>query len=128
MFDMNLVLGLAIGALAAAGIVYAITSSGWRRLNEQISAAQSALAVAESRVSDLTAKSTQLETTNQRLATDNLRLATERERLEFLALAAPFVHRHQTYSLLVLSDAKDTKSKEALRRVLAELVGRPMRA
>ncbi len=81
MFDLNLMMGLAIGALVAAVVVLGVMASGRRAFAQQLASAQSAQAVAESRISDLTAKTTQLETANQRLATDNLRLATERERL-----------------------------------------------
>jgi DNA recombination protein RmuC len=81
MFDLNLMMGLAIGALVAAVVVLAVMASGRRAFAQQLAAAQSAQAVAESRLSDLTAKTTQLETANQQLATDKLRLATERERL-----------------------------------------------
>ncbi len=86
--DVNVVLGVAIGALAAAVAVFLVMGSGRRRLVEQLAAVQAALgaaesarAVAESRAGDLSAKVVQLEGTHQKLADDNLRLVAERERV-----------------------------------------------
>lgn len=88
MFDVNLVLGLAIGALVATVAVFLSLAGGRRRLAEQLSAAQAALsaaesakAVAESRAGDLSGKVGQLECAQQRLMDENLRLVAERERV-----------------------------------------------
>jgi hypothetical protein len=45
---------------------------------------------------------------------------------QFLALAAPLVVEQETFSLLVLTDTADGKSKQAMRRVVAQMQPLPL--
>ena len=51
----------------------------------------------------------------------------QEEALQFLALAAPLVHKKEPFSLLVLTDSADAKAKQALKRVFTRLVRDPLR-
>lgn len=88
MFDVNLVLGLAIGALVAAAVVFLSLASGRRALAQQLAAAQSAQAaaesaraVAESRLADLATAHTALNDAHRKLNDEHLELSRDRERL-----------------------------------------------
>jgi DNA recombination protein RmuC len=88
MFDVNLLLGLAIGALVAAVAVFAVMASGRRALVQQLAAAQAALsaaeaakAVAQSRLADLTTAHTALNDAHRNLNDEHLELSRDRERL-----------------------------------------------
>jgi hypothetical protein len=50
----------------------------------------------------------------------------QQEALQFLALAAPLVHKREPFSLLVLTDSADAKAKQALKRVFTRLVRDPL--
>jgi DNA recombination protein RmuC len=81
MLDVNIVIGSLAGALVAAALVFAVMAHGRRALQKEASDAQSARAVADSRLADLTTAHTALNEAHRQLNDEHLALSRERERL-----------------------------------------------
>ena len=78
---MDILVWCAAAALLAGVLVFAVTASGRKALAAQLATAQSTVAVAESRLTELTGTHATLSEAHRRVSEEHLTLSRERERL-----------------------------------------------
>jgi len=78
---MDILVWCAAAALLAGVLVFAVAASGRKALAAQLAAAQSTVAVTESRLADLTGSHAALSEAHRRVSEEHLALSRERERL-----------------------------------------------